>query len=70
MVIARIPQQSERTHRISAALERAHISHECRPYTVDQPGTRAHGAPYTMVVVASGPGSRALEAWDIAHATR
>ncbi len=70
MVIARSPQHSERAHRISMALEHAGITHECRSYTVDQPRSRAHGKPYTMIVVPCGTGSRAMEAWDIAAKVR
>lgn len=69
MVIARYPEVCARLTRISAALEHASITHEMRPYTVDQPGHRAHGAAYTMIVVPSGKGSRAVEAWDIARRT-
>lgn len=70
MVVARIPQNSERIARISKTLADHGITHECRPYIVNQPRSRAHGADYTMIIVDCGPGSRALDAYDIATRTR
>ncbi len=67
MVVARYPQHSTRIPTISAALTTAGITHDCRPYIVDQPRSRAHGAPYIMIVVPGGPGSRAMEAFDVAR---
>jgi hypothetical protein len=34
---------------------------------VGEPTSHAHGAPYTMIVVETGKGSRALEAFDLVN---
>lgn len=68
MVVARFPQGSPDEARISAALSAAGIAHDIRHYTVDVPASPQHGAAYTMIVVASGRNSRAMEAFDIANA--